>query len=376
MGRAANLHFLRGFNDAAVLTAVRFGDGSADRTTIAEASGLTPQAVSKILARLIDDGLVEETGRRQGGGRGKPATLYRMRRGGAYAAGVHVSWDHLRVVVVDLAGHVVAGSETDLPAQFDPGYLVNEIAVHLDRVLARIEEIAPMFVGLGVAMPGPLDHESGIVHGNLTSGPWRDVPLRDLLVERLDLPVVLDRNTNAVAVAQGWERGADLGDTLFVMADLGVGGALRLDGRVHRGRHTNAGEIGHTVIAADGPECGCGRRGCVEAVHNLALAQGDVAQAARVLGIGVANAVQIVDVQRVVLTGRQVEAAPQVYLDAVRAALAEIVLRADLMHIEVDVVASTAQTVAAGAAVEVLEAFYGLPQPLAARDDYLAEVSG
>ncbi len=79
-----------------------------------------------------------------------------------------------------------------------------------------------------------------------------------------------------------------------------------LDGALHRGPRTGAGEFGHQVLQLDGPPCGCGRRGCIEALCLAAVARGDLAEAARVLGVGAANLVELLDIDRVLLGGRTV----------------------------------------------------------------------
>ncbi|MCU1650843.1 MAG: regulatory protein ArsR [Pseudonocardia sp.] len=113
-----------------------------------------------------------------------------------------------------------------------------------------------------------------------------------MLAERTGLPVLLDKDTNAAAVAQHWpgEPEADVAATAVVLVGTGIGVGLFLDGRLYRGPRTNAGEFGHTTLAFDGPRCGCGRRGCVEVLHNNAAS---TAEAARLLGIGLVDLVQV-----------------------------------------------------------------------------------
>lgn len=101
-----------------------------------------------------------------------------------------------------------------------------------------------------------------------------------------------------------------------------------LGGAVHRGARTGAGEFGHQVVQLDGPPCECGNRGCVEALCLAAVARGDVAEAARVLGTAVGNLVALLDVDLVVLGGRTVAAAPETFVRGVAAVLDERARRA------------------------------------------------
>ncbi|MDQ1009985.1 glucokinase [Streptomyces sp. V4I23] len=117
----------------------------------------------------------------------------------------------------------------------------------------------------GLAVPGIVDAERGIAVYAANLG-WRDVPLRDLLAERLDgVPVALGHDVRTGGLAEGRigaGRGADR--FLFVPLGTGIAGAIGIDGTIEAGAHGCAGEIGHVVVRPGGPECGCGQRGCLE----------------------------------------------------------------------------------------------------------------
>jgi len=195
---------------------------------------------------------------------------------------------------------------------------------------------------------------------------WHDVPLRDLATARLGVPVLVDKDVTAGVVAEAWRRGGGFRDAALIMVESGIGAGLWLGGAAHRGAHTNAGEFGHTVIVLDGPPCVCGRRGCLEAVHDRAREAGDVATAARVLATGVVNLAQTVDLRHVVLAGTDLIAHAHTYLDAARHAVAAEVPRADWVSVEVSLSGLGADVIAAGAAMEMLDATYGVPAPSAA----------
>ncbi|MFP1626290.1 ROK family protein [Streptomyces sp. 5K101] len=123
----------------------------------------------------------------------------------------------------------------------------------------------------GLAVPGIVDAGRGIAVYAANLG-WRDVPLRDLLVERLDgVPVALGHDVRTGGLAEGRigaGRGADR--FLFVPLGTGIAGAIGIDGTIEAGAHGCAGEIGHLVVRPGGPECGCGRRGCLETLASAA----------------------------------------------------------------------------------------------------------
>ncbi|MGV9506037.1 ROK family transcriptional regulator [Streptomyces tendae] len=371
----ANLLALRSHNTALVLDLLRTAGGAGiSRLELAERTGLTPQAVSKITARLRGEGLAAEAGRRASTG-GKPRTVLRLVPGAGHALGVHLDRDELRAVLVDLDGTVVAerrapldlgaGAETvlegvaraaeDLAAQ-GLGHLVVEGA----RVPGAALAAAPTLLGLGVALPGPLDHVRGVLH-RITGFPgWDGYPLREALERRLGVPVVVDKDTNAAALGlavggagaeegskaggeegsgagveaggAGGEEGSGAGveaagagarggSFAYLHLGTGLGAGLVFGGGVHRGARTGAGEFGHQVVQLDGPPCTCGARGCIEALCLAAVARGDLAEAARVLGTGAANLAGLLDIDLVLLGGRTVAAAPEAFVHGVGAVL-------------------------------------------------------
>ncbi|MFE3885595.1 ROK family transcriptional regulator [Streptomyces lydicus] len=317
----ANLPALRGHNAALVLGLLRAAGGEGvSRRELAGRTGLTPQAVSKITARLRDGGLVAEAGRRASTG-GKPATVLRLVPGARHAVGLHLDRDELTAVLADLAGEAVGVRRA--PLAFEEG--AGQVLATVEREVAalRAEAGGPPVLGAGVACPGPLDHTAGVLH-RVTGAPrWDGFPLRDAAAGRLGLPVVLDKDTNAAALglAQGIPAGA--GSFGYLHLGTGLGAGLVLDGSLYRGPRTGAGEFGHQIVQWDGPRCGCGRRGCIEALCLAAVARGDLPGAARVLGVGAANLVELLDIDRVLLGGRTVLDHPGVFLGGVTTALAE-----------------------------------------------------
>ncbi|MFH9828043.1 ROK family transcriptional regulator [Streptomyces bobili] len=323
----ANLLAVRSHNAALVLDLLRTaGPDGISRLELAERTGLTPQAVSKITARLREEGLAAEAGRRASTG-GKPRTVLRLVPGAAHAVGVHLDRDALRIVLTDLDGSVVgerrgpldlgAGAEAVLGA-VEGG--VGEV-VGRARGQARAERpVAARLLGVGVALPGPLDHTHGVLHRVTGFPEWDGFPLRDALARRLGLPVVVDKDTNAAAL--GLAVGGERGSFAYLHLGTGLGAGLVIGGRVHRGARTGAGEFGHQVVQLDGPPCPCGNRGCVEALCLAAIDRGDPAEAARVLGTAAANLAGLLDIDQILLGGRTITTTPDPFVRGVAAVLA------------------------------------------------------
>ncbi|GHH76641.1 transcriptional regulator [Streptomyces sulfonofaciens] len=365
----ANLPALRGHNTALVLDLLRVAGGDGiSRRELAERTGLTPQAVSKITARLRTAGLAAPAGRRASTG-GKPPTALRLVPGARHAVGLHLDRDACTAVLVDLAGAVVAERRgpLDLGAGADEvlDLVVREVRALTGAVGAGGPATADAWppagravpgpdgprsagvLGAGVAVPGPLDHRLGVLHRVTGFPEWDGFPLREALTGRLGLPVAVDKDTNAAALGLALRAGLaptgaalpaavpssagapapaavpssagapapgggtapaatafPYGSFAYLHLGTGLGAGLVFGGTVHRGARTGAGEFGHQVIRLDGPRCSCGNRGCIEALCLDAVAHGDIDGAARVLGEGAANLIALLDVDRVLLGGR------------------------------------------------------------------------
>ncbi|MFF9848144.1 ROK family transcriptional regulator [Streptomyces litmocidini] len=321
-----NVPALRSHNAALVLDLLRTaGETGISRLELAERTGLTPQAVSKITARLRAEGLATEAGHRASTG-GKPRTVLRLVPSAAHAVGVHLDRDELTVLLADLAGATVALRRRPVDLGAGPGPVLDAVTEEVRALLATAPPGGALLsggavLGVGVAMPGPLDHRSG-VPGRVTGFPeWAGHPVRDELAARLGLPVVLDKDTNAAALGLAL-RPAAPASFAYVHLGTGLGAGLVLGGAPLRGDRTGAGELGHQTVRLDGPPCGCGGRGCLEVLCLTAVAHGELAEAARILGVGAANLVRLLDIDQVLLGGRVVLAAPEAYAAGVREVLA------------------------------------------------------
>lgn len=354
-----NLPALRGHNAALVLDLLRTaGEAGVSRLELAERTGLTPQAVSKITARLRTEGLAAEAGRRASTG-GKPRTLLRLVPDAGHAVGLHLDRDELTAVLADLTGHVVA--ERRAPLEFGDGAeAVVDVAVGVARELVKEDRVPgdAGLLGVGVALPGPLDHSDGVLHRVTGFPAWDGFPLRDAFAGRLGLPVVVDKDTNAAAL--GLALGGAAESFAYLHLGTGLGAGLVLGGSLYRGARTGAGEFGHQVIQLDGPECGCGDRGCIEALCLAAVARGELDEAARVLGAGAGNLVSLLDIDRVLLGGRAVLADEERFVRGVGTVVAERARRGGGgREIPVAVASGGERGVAEGAAQLVLAPVFG-----------------
>jgi glucokinase len=141
----------------------------------------------------------------------------------------------------------------------------------LDRLEQAIREVAPpdpaSVAGIGIGIPGPVDPHTGVVITITNIPGWKNLPLQQIMQERLGRPVFLGNDANLAALGE-WKFGAGRGyrDVLYLTVSTGIGGGIIVGNRLLLGAHGLGGEVGHVKVQPDGPRCGCGQRGCLEAL--------------------------------------------------------------------------------------------------------------
>ncbi|MGO1319871.1 MAG: ROK family protein [Galactobacter sp.] len=265
MQRGTNLGRLGGFNQAVVLEAVRHHSDGISRVELAEATGLSPQTISNVARRLIEGGWIRESGTVISGP-GKPRTILELIPDRYVTLGVHVDPGQVAFTLVDLNGNVLAKKMFRPDEDLDPEGTVDLIAAQAEALLQASGYEKSSVLGLGVAVPGPIDLERGsALHPPLMEG-WDEVDLVEPLVEKLGLEVILSKDTVATASAEQWlGTGADARDFICVYVGVGVGVGLVLGGQIMQGQTGNTGELGHmsTGQVCDRPCAVCGRHDCL-----------------------------------------------------------------------------------------------------------------
>ncbi|MER5388802.1 ROK family transcriptional regulator [Saccharopolyspora sp. NPDC002686] len=261
--QGTNLPRVGGFNRAVVLDAIR-RRGEISRVELAQRTGLTAQTMSNIVRALIEDGLVTENGHAPSTG-GKRRVLLKIAPDAYSSVGLHLDPERITGVLLDMAGGVRLRSTRRLPDDASPSAVASALTRTLQQLVRRSGVDEDRVLGVGLAVPGPLDaaHRQVLSPPNLTG--WGTVPLADIVAERAGLPVVMDNDATAAAIGERWAGGEHReGSFVYVHWGTGVGIGVVLDDQVHRGVSNNAGEIGH-LSSGGGRGCHCGRRGCLEA---------------------------------------------------------------------------------------------------------------
>jgi len=261
--RGTNLPAVGEYNQTVVLDAIRRRPEGSTRSEIAALTALSAMTVTKVCRRLLDAGLIEEHGMRTGGP-GKPAAVVKLNPSGGFAVGVHIDPAAVSYVLVDLSGAIRDHSRTGPPTAGDATVVIAEMATAIDALIAGSAVDRSRVLGVGIASPGPVTVDDGVLLNPPMMPNWHRVALRSSLAEATGLPVLLEKDTTATVIAELWYASPGTRrDFAFMYYGTGLGTGLSLSGEVVRGVSGNAGDAGHITVDPAGPVCTCGRRGCV-----------------------------------------------------------------------------------------------------------------
>ncbi len=299
---------------------------------------------------------------------------------------------HLTVVLMNLAGEVTAHRYQPYDAVHHPAGTVEAMLTLVEKTIADADQSLAKVLGMGVAVPAPLEGERLDRPSGLILPAWDGFDLIGALQQTLPVPVYVENDANAGAIAEKWwGKCTDHNNMAYIKLGTGVGGGLITNGAIYRGEGGTAGEIGHIPIDLNGPPCRCGKRGCLESyvgasaliacvtqmrqeagleekpaeletIHAIidAAHAGDVQcrevleQAGRYLGVGIANLLNLLNPGLIVLGG-DLAAAGAFFLDAVRSSVRERAMPKAAQEAEICFSGLGNDAVAIGAATVALE---------------------
>jgi len=257
--QAARLNTIRDINRQIVLNYVRERE-PISRAEIARETDLQRSTISAIVEDLKTEGLVEEVGEGESTG-GRRPTMLKLRAAGPIALGVAITPTCTTIATSDLAGRVIDQEEFPTDANTTLKQVIDVVREFTDRYKGSIE-------GVGVSLPGLVDPSTGTAL-YIPYFLWRDLPISEMISNAVGLPVVIDNDANAIALAELWFGRPEVlnaRDFILVLVAEGVGTGIIFDGQVYRGQRGAAGEFGHMVIGSGAPvPCSCGSDDCWEA---------------------------------------------------------------------------------------------------------------
>ncbi|MFZ3172139.1 MAG: ROK family protein [Carboxydocellales bacterium] len=307
--------------------------------------------------------------------------------------GIDLGGTFIKAALFDLQGNLLTKAKLPTQAEDSPKAIVERIAIMARSLLEEADLTVPELLGLGIGVPGNHDFATGtVLHSpNLN---WHNVPVKAMLESLLPTRIFLDNDANAAALGELWQgAGQGVRHMVMITVGTGIGGGLILNGSVYRGASGSAGEIGHTILMEGGPRCNCGVKGHLEALTSapwmvrrlrVALAQGEqssladlvdleahdifqaaqagdplarqvVADTAKYLGMGLANLVNILNPELIIIGGG-VSAAGSLLLDPVREHIQQLALEVPAAKVRVVIAKLGNDAGCYGAAALVLEA--------------------
>lgn len=280
-GGRLNPALVRRLNVARVFHALRLAGGATQAELVAR-TGLDPATVSAVVRQLRADGWLVATAAPYPERRGRPPMRLEIDPAAGLLVGARVEPGVVRVLAATLDGQPVRNWQG--PAGEDPDAAVADLGRAVDALLGELGVDWTAVKAVGVGVPALVARG-----GHLAFGPnlgWRDVPMRERLAGLWPVPVVVDNDTKAAALAEKlFGTAQHARDFVMIAGHSGIGGALYLGERLVRGSGGFAGEIGHVTAVPGGRRCACGDRGCLEAY----LAERAVVEQLRDRAVDVAN---------------------------------------------------------------------------------------
>jgi glucokinase-like ROK family protein len=273
----SNINRVKTHNMRAVLLSLLFKE-RVYRVNIAKELSLSTTTISNIIDELIEMGVVKEDGVEEVNGRrrvGRPRAALRLVKDARYAVGVQIGVERYHLALANLKAEILFYKTFNFDRKTPPEEVFRQICEQIDAFILESGVDRQRIVGVGVGAAGLVNYISGV---NLLSANlgWENVPIRDLLAAGVNLPVVVDNNVKAMALGEAFFGGGrNVGSLAFVYGSTGVGSGIVIGNRLLRGADLGAGEIGHMILVAKGgKKCRCGQCGCLETlVSEAALLQ-------------------------------------------------------------------------------------------------------
>jgi len=265
--KTGNSKFLKAYNETGILDLIRIKQ-AVSRADLSKETGLSPTAIGVIVSSLIEKGYIHEIGTGESRGGRKPVLL-ELKPDSCYSVGLDIEVDSIQYVLMDITGRLAAeGSVRIDDNSAEAAVMASEACIRelLDKHSIGMERM----LGIGISVPGMVDSVSHRVVLAPNLG-WEDEDPAAMLSERIGLPVYTENEAMASAICENWIGSCQTaGNFVCVNIKSGIGAGIFTGGRPYRGTGGSAGEVGHIVVNENGPRCGCGNYGCLETMASTA----------------------------------------------------------------------------------------------------------
>lgn len=258
----ADQAWVRKMNRSLILAVFRT-QKTLSRAQLAAQTGLNPSTVSKIIYELIQEKLIHETTLSQIG-TGRPGLMLELNPKGGCALGIEINVDYIELLLTDFSANALWRKQQDTKPGAAQDVIMNQVIELVKEAAAFIESHKLPLLGVGVGVPGLVDVASGLlrVAPNLN---WVDIPVRDILANYFTCPIYVENEANAAALGEYYFGAVqNVKNFIYLSSGIGLGSGIVIGGQLFRGMFGFAGEAGHMTLDPNGEICGCGRRGCWE----------------------------------------------------------------------------------------------------------------
>ncbi|MEV4893882.1 ROK family transcriptional regulator [Nonomuraea sp. NPDC055795] len=310
------------------------------RKELIEFTGLSRSTITDRVDRLIEAGYIHESGVAISGG-GRPPSVLDIDSTNRFALVADLGAGHARVALTDLAARPLAEEHTEIRIELGPEPVLTWVRQAFQRLLDRTGHARDRVCGIGVDLPGSVDHASGRAVRSFLMPGWDEYPIAQAIGAGFDVPILVENDAKAMALGEWWTHWRETPSLLLIKVSTGIGAGIVIDGQIYRGVEAAAGNLGHVRLRdSDDRVCTCGSRGCVASLasgHALAVDLGQTSsrdvvrlvqagdptaiartqEAGRTLGIVLATAVSLLNPGVLVLAGDMAETREH-YLTGIR----------------------------------------------------------
>lgn len=278
-----NKDLIKAINRSLILNTLR-REGSLSRTQLTEISGLSVGAVSQITNELLETRWLLEVGEGDYTG-GRRQMLLRLNPDAGFAIGVKLMEGRAICAVTNLEGEAMHYAESETGTVHTPEAISAMLSALVRRAIDEAKLPAHRLFGVGIGLAGVINSAVGTVHYSPFFG-WKDVPLGELVGQKLGLPVYIENDVNTLTLTeQLFGAGRHAAHFVVVTIGRGIGMGMVIHHQLYQGTAGGVGELGHLTLDPNGPQCDCGKRGCLESLASdtavlsyvqAALTQGEI----------------------------------------------------------------------------------------------------
>lgn len=240
-----------------------FWSTGASRLLLAERLAYSKTKANSVIASLLDQGLLEETGLQGSTGGRRPETVQLNGKLGVLV-GADLGATSLDVAIMDPGLTVLARHSEAADVRSGPGVVLARVRQLMRQLLVQCDKTPRQVIGIGIGVPGPVDFASGQLVNPPLMPHWDSFSIRDYLREDYTAPVFVDNDVNLMALGELWRLQRSLSNFLVIKVGTGIGCGIVCHGEVYRGANGSAGDVGHICVDVNGPRCHCGNLGCIE----------------------------------------------------------------------------------------------------------------